>query len=94
MNDRLEAIQSLDELRHFIHTALCDKENLVPEQFQMKEMTLVSRGRQCGLQFCLRGRAAALGGIRPPTRTSTSTTPGELLKLRLANAHLRRRPTA
>src|SRR5262249_22319970 len=38
MNDRLEAIHSLDDLRGFIHAALCDKENLVPEQFQMREM--------------------------------------------------------
>ena len=64
MNERLEAIRSLDDLRGFIHTALCDKENLVPEQFCMQEMALVSRGRQCGLQFCLRGpRSVRLGAI-------------------------------
>ena len=64
MNERLEAIRSLDDLRGFIHTALCDKENLVPEQFQMQEMTLVSRGRNCGMQFCLRGpRSVRLGAI-------------------------------
>ena len=64
MNERLEAIRSLDDLRGFIHTALCDKENLVPEQFQMQEMALVSRGRNCGMQFCLRGpRSVRLGAI-------------------------------
>ena len=64
MNERLEAIHSLDELRNFIHAALCEKENLVPEQFKMKEMALVSRGRQCGVQFCLRGpRSVRLGAI-------------------------------
>ena len=64
MNDRLEAIQSLDDLRKFIHSALCDKENLVPEQFRMNEMSLVKGGRQCGLQFCLRGpRSVRLGAI-------------------------------
>ena len=64
MNDRVETIQSLSDLRIFVHASLCDKENLVREQFQMREMTLTSRGRQCGMQFSLKGpRSVRLGAI-------------------------------
>lgn len=64
MIERLEAIRSLDDLRSIIHAALCEKENLVPEQFNIRETPLVSRGRQCGLQFCLHGpRSVRLGAI-------------------------------
>lgn len=64
MTERTESIHSLDDLRKFIHAALCDKENLVAEQFQMREMTLVVRGRQCGMQFSLKGpRSVRLGAI-------------------------------
>jgi hypothetical protein len=64
MTERTESIQSLDDLRKFIHAALCDKENLVADQFQMREMTLVVRGRRCGLQFSLKGpRSVRLGAI-------------------------------
>jgi hypothetical protein len=64
MNDRVDAIQSLVDLKTFVHAALCDKENLVREQFQMREMALTSRGRQCGMQFSLKGpRSVRLGAI-------------------------------
>lgn len=64
MTERTESILSLDDLRKFIHAALCDKENLVADQFQMREMTLVVRGRQCGMQFSLKGpRSVRLGAI-------------------------------
>jgi hypothetical protein len=64
MTERTESIQSLDDLRRFIHTSLCDRENLVAEQFQMREMTLVVRGRNCGMQFSLKGpRSVRLGAI-------------------------------
>ncbi|REJ85792.1 MAG: hypothetical protein DWQ34_28375 [Planctomycetota bacterium] len=64
MTERTDAIRSLSDLRGFVHGLLCEKENLVPEQFQMKEMSLVVRGRQCGMQFCLKGpRSVRLGAI-------------------------------
>jgi hypothetical protein len=59
-----QALRSVQDLRNFIHATLCEKENLVPEQFRMHEMQLVMRGRQCGLQFCLKGpRSVRLGAI-------------------------------
>ncbi|VAX39262.1 hypothetical protein MNBD_PLANCTO02-2303 [hydrothermal vent metagenome] len=57
-------VNSIDDLRIFIHTTLCAKENLLAEQFEMTEMTLIKRGRYCGLQFSLQGpRSVRLGAI-------------------------------
>jgi hypothetical protein len=64
MSEPLNLVRSLDDLRDFIHAQLCQKENLVPEQFRMRETGLVVRGRSCGLQFSLRGpRSIRLGAI-------------------------------
>ncbi len=64
MNDSLEEIRSLDDLRAFIHHTLCQKENLLADQFKMTEMQLTRRGRDCGLQFSLQGpRSVRLGAI-------------------------------
>ncbi|GAB4149652.1 MAG: hypothetical protein Tsb009_24020 [Planctomycetaceae bacterium] len=60
----LEDIYSLDDLRSYIHQELCRKENLLPDQFTMTEMTLLRRNRECGLQFSLHGpRSVRLGAI-------------------------------
>ena len=48
-------IHTLDELRQFIHKTLCEKENLLAEQFTMTEVRLASGSGPCGIQFCLRG---------------------------------------
>ena len=64
MHDTLEEIRSLDDLRAFIHRTLCEKENLLADQFKMTEMQLTRRGRGCGLQFSLHGpRSVRLGAI-------------------------------
>lgn len=64
MEHRTHVVNSLDELREYIHATLCEKENLVPEQFHMVEESLVSRDRLCGIQFSLRGlRSVRLGAI-------------------------------
>jgi hypothetical protein len=55
MDSRHEAIQSLDELRAFVHQTLCDRENLLRDQFGLSETMLTRGGRTCGLQFCLLG---------------------------------------
>ncbi len=52
---RPEAISTLSELRGFVHQTLCEKENLVPEQFRMREMELRRTGKSCGIQFSLHG---------------------------------------
>lgn len=64
MNAALEDVRSLEDLRAFIHARLCEKENLLADQFGMSEMQLTRRGRTCGLQFSLHGpRNLRLGAI-------------------------------
>jgi hypothetical protein len=64
MIEHLNLVRSVNDLRKFIHSVLCEKENLVPEQFRMRETGLVVRGRSCGMQFSLRGpRSVRLGAI-------------------------------
>lgn len=50
-----EAITTLTELRAYVHHILCEKENLVPEQFRMREMELRRSGEQSGIHFSLFG---------------------------------------
>jgi hypothetical protein len=67
MHTTVDDIHTLDELRQFIHQTLCEKENLLADQFTMTEVRLTRGNESCGLQFSLRGppqRAAGgdLGG--------------------------------
>ncbi len=55
MTEQTSTFESLDVLRDFIHSTLCEKENLVCEQFLMSETPLVLYGAPCGLQFTIRG---------------------------------------
>ena len=50
-----DTISTIDELRDFVHLTLCAKENLVEDQFQLKERDLKKLGKPCGLQFSLFG---------------------------------------
>lgn len=64
MSVALDDVRSLDDLRAYIHARLCEKENLLAEEFAMTEMRLTRRGRDCGLQFSLHGpRQVRLGAI-------------------------------
>ncbi len=64
MSKTFEDIRSFDELRAFVHRTLCEKENLLADEFQMTETQLTRRGRQCGLHFSLHGpRAVRLEAI-------------------------------
>lgn len=57
-------VRSLADLRTFVHTTLCEKEQLLAEQFELTEMELQRRGRRCGMQFCLHGpRSVRLGAV-------------------------------
>ena len=48
-------IQSLDELRRYVHHTLCLQENLLEEQFPLVEQDLYRNERPCGLKFILFG---------------------------------------
>lgn len=64
MNDCAEDIRSLDDLRAFVHTTLCEKESLLEDQFALTEMVLQRKSRACGLQFSINGpRNVRLGAI-------------------------------
>jgi len=55
MHATVDDVQTLDDLRRFIHQALCQKENLLDDQYRTTEFRLIRAERICGLQFCLRG---------------------------------------
>lgn len=55
---RSEELRSLDELREFVRTTLCQHENLEPGAFPLTEHLLVRRDEPCGLYFCLHGPRA------------------------------------
>lgn len=55
MSLRDDVISTLFELRAFVHQTLCEKENLVRDQFRMREMELRRNGQSCGIQFSLFG---------------------------------------
>lgn len=57
-------IRSLDDLRNFIHVALCRKENLLEHHFPMTELELKRRGDCCGYQYILHGpRSVKLSAV-------------------------------
>lgn len=55
MTEGLNAIRSLDELRAFIHKTLCDRENILQDQFSLSETSLMRSGQECGLHFWVQG---------------------------------------
>jgi hypothetical protein len=64
MHATIENVRTLDDLRHFIHRTLCQKENLLDDQYRTTEFRLIRGERLCGLQFCLRGpRSVRLAAV-------------------------------
>ncbi len=57
-------VRDLDDLRDFIHLALCRKENLLEHHFPMTELELKRNGQHCGSQFILHGpRSVRLSAV-------------------------------
>lgn len=55
---------SWDDLKTFVHTVLCEKENLIREQFPLEIAPLQRGERFCGCEFALFGpRQIRLGAI-------------------------------
>ena len=55
---------SIDELRAYIHTTLCQRENLLQDQSPLGESPLVRGNKSCGIQFIVQGpRAVRLSAI-------------------------------
>jgi hypothetical protein len=55
MTESLVAIRNLDDLRAFVHKTLCDRENILQDQFGLSETVLIRYGRDCGLHFWVQG---------------------------------------
>ncbi|MCA9084142.1 MAG: hypothetical protein KDA81_08810 [Planctomycetaceae bacterium] len=57
-------IFTLDDLRNYVHLALCRKENLLEHHFPMTELELKRRNQCCGVQFTLHGpRSVRLSAV-------------------------------
>lgn len=64
MNGNLDAVRTVDDLRAYVHAALCERENLLADQFQTHVYELTQGGVPCGLQFHLQGpRSVKLSAI-------------------------------
>ncbi len=64
MPDSPNNITTIDELRDFVHVSLCERENLLANQFQTRVVELIQKGECCGLQFHLQGpRSVKLSAI-------------------------------
>jgi hypothetical protein len=49
------SVECLDELRRFVHEALCRHNGLEMGAFDITERVLVRGGNPCGVLFCLHG---------------------------------------
>ena len=64
MSEYVDEIASINDLRNYVHKTLCEKEQLLAEQFHLSEMLLTRRERSCGIQFSIHGpRNVRLGAI-------------------------------
>ncbi len=64
MSDIVPGIRTIDELRFFVQTTLCQKENLLLEQSKLRQAPLVKQGKLCGFQFSVQGpRQVRLGAV-------------------------------
>jgi len=48
-------VRTLEALRDYVLRVLCEKENLLIEQFRLQEFPLMRGESRCGMQFLLRG---------------------------------------
>ncbi len=64
MMNAQEPLRSLADLRRYVQQVLCERENLIVEQFTLQETVLSRRGQVCGRQFTLFGpRSVRLGAV-------------------------------
>lgn len=64
MHETDHHVESLDELRDYVHETLCAAENLLADQFETEQSPLYMKDRICGMQFSLRGlRSVRLGAV-------------------------------
>lgn len=60
----LPVIQTLDELRDYVNTVLCQHNQLEVGSFPLTERILIRADQPCGIYFCLHGpRAVTFSAI-------------------------------
>jgi hypothetical protein len=55
MHGHAVPIDSLEQLRRYVHETICHQNELEVNFFQVTERVLVRRGKPCGIFFCLHG---------------------------------------
>ncbi len=55
MLTRFQQIESMEDLREYVNTTLCNNSQLQMGAFRMTERILVRGGEPCGMFFCLHG---------------------------------------
>jgi hypothetical protein len=55
MSTNVHGLQTLDELRTYVHETLCEYDHLEVGAFDFSEQILVRGGKPCGLLFRLHG---------------------------------------
>ena len=64
MSNAPASVHTIDDLRDYVHVSLCERENLLADQFRTRIYELRQRGAACGLQFHLQGpRSVKLSAI-------------------------------
>jgi hypothetical protein len=57
-------IRTLEDLKSFVRTTLCEKESLLIDQAVLRQSPLIKQGRVCGYQFSIQGpRQVRLGAV-------------------------------
>jgi len=55
MTAQTPMINTLNDLRTYIHQTICEQNELIQSAFQMTERILVRGGKPCGVFFCVHG---------------------------------------
>lgn len=55
MTAQTPSINTLNDLRTYVHQTICEQNELVQTAFQMTERILVRAGKPCGVFFCVHG---------------------------------------
>jgi hypothetical protein len=58
MLTRVHRIESVNDLREYVNTTLCDQYQLQAGAFSMTERVLMRGSKACGIYFCLHGPRA------------------------------------
>ncbi len=51
----LQEIENVDDLHRYVHMMLCEKENLLDNQFETQRSAVTKAEKVCGFHFALKG---------------------------------------